>query len=101
MGKTVPLIFAPFFRPSTKRNETMFAVTETHLSGTKRVVLCNARNETKRGMQGQPKLPRQARVLLDKQGKPMGTCIRRRQASFSQWVTFNEERPINTRRYLQ
>ena len=34
----------------------MFVVTEAHLSGTKRVVLCDARNETKRGMPGQPKL---------------------------------------------
>lgn len=39
----------------------MFVVTEGHLSGTKRVVFWSARNETKRGMQGQPKLPRQAR----------------------------------------
>lgn len=36
-----------------------------------------------------------------RQAKPKGTRIRRRQASFLQWVTFNEERPINTRRYLQ
>lgn len=79
----------------------MFVITEGHLSGTKRVVFWSARNETKRGMPGQPKLPRQARVLLGKQGKPKGTRIRRRQASFLQWVTFNEERPINTRRYLQ
>jgi hypothetical protein len=48
----------------------MFVITEGHLSGTKRVVLCNARNETKRGMPGQPKLPRQARLLLGKQSKP-------------------------------
>jgi hypothetical protein len=48
----------------------MFVVVEAHLSETKRVVLCDARSETKRGMPGQPKLPRQARVLLGKQGKP-------------------------------
>ena len=70
----------------------MFVVIEGHLSGTKRVVLCNARNETKRGMPGQPKLTRQARLLWGKQGKPKGTRIRRRQASFLQWVTFNEEK---------
>lgn len=38
----------------------MFVVTEGHLSGTKRVVFWSARNETKRGMQGQPKLPSKA-----------------------------------------
>lgn len=41
----------------------MFMVTEGHLSGTKRVVFWSARNETKRGMPGQPKLTRQARLL--------------------------------------
>nr|DAV13118.1 MAG TPA: hypothetical protein [Bacteriophage sp.] len=49
----------------------MFVVAEGHLSGTKRVVFWSARNETKRGMQGQPKLTRQARLLLGKQGKLM------------------------------
>nr|DAX09317.1 MAG TPA: hypothetical protein [Bacteriophage sp.] len=41
----------------------MFVVTEGHLSGTKRVVFWSARNETKRGMQGQPNLPSKARLL--------------------------------------
>jgi len=43
----------------------MFVVTEGHLSGTKRVVFWSARNETKRGMLGQPKLTRQARQAKD------------------------------------
>lgn len=42
----------------------MFVVTEGHLSETKRVVLCNARNETKRGMQGQPQVAKQGKVTL-------------------------------------
>nr|DAJ43624.1 MAG TPA: hypothetical protein [Bacteriophage sp.] len=32
----------------------MFVVTEAHLSGTKRVVLCDARSETKRGCRDNP-----------------------------------------------
>nr|DAO53922.1 MAG TPA: hypothetical protein [Caudoviricetes sp.] len=57
------------------------------------------RNETKDA--GTTQADKASKRIQGKQGKPKGTCIRRRQASFLQWVTFNEERPINTRRYLQ
>ena len=55
----------------------MFVGAEAHLSGTKRVVLCDARNETKRGMPGQPK-------LQGKQG-----CFKTSRAS--QWAHVLEE----------
>ena len=42
----------------------MFVVTEGHLSGTKRVVFWSARNETKRGMQGQPQAAKASKVAL-------------------------------------
>ena len=42
----------------------MFVVTEGHLSGTKRVVFWSARNETKRGMQGQPQVAKQGKVTF-------------------------------------
>nr|DAI65889.1 MAG TPA: hypothetical protein [Bacteriophage sp.] len=64
----------------------MFAVTEGHLSGTKRVVLCNARNETKRGMQGQPQAAKQGKVTLGQARQAKG-YQRHKHPSKHQWGT--------------